>query len=163
MTRVSKEYVEQHVVVAGERVRVRPPESGSATEPAAPAAVDLPQPAGGTARECPPGASVGAYCVDRGGSASLGLWARSPRGYAWLEKFPTLEKLRERVPEARNLAVERYTYPNLLALNFLVPGLLGEGVAASTRSDPQAETLGEYVRAKVVPVPTELPEECSAT
>ena len=60
-------------------------------------------------------------------------------------EFLTLEKLRERFPEARNLAVERYTYPNLLALNFLVLG-----------------HLGEYVRAKVVRVPTELLEECSA-
>jgi hypothetical protein len=52
--------------------------------------------------------------------------------------------------------VERYTYPGLRSLNFVVVGLLGQGVAASTRRDPQAKTLGEYIRAKIVPVPAAL-------
>jgi len=34
--------------------------------------------------------------------------------------------------------------------------LLGEGVSASTRSDPQAKSLGEYLRAKIVDVPEAL-------
>ena len=38
--------------------------------------------------------------------------------------------------------------PNLLAVNFVVKGLLGDGVAASLRRDPQAKSLGEYVRAE---------------
>jgi hypothetical protein len=46
--------------------------------------------------------------------------------------------------------------PNLLALNFVITGLLGRGVAASTRTDPQAKGLGEYVRAKWVDVPSTL-------
>jgi len=37
-------------------------------------------------------------------------------------------------------------------------GLLGRGVAASTRTDPQAKGLGEYLRAKVVDLPTRLLE-----
>ena len=58
--------------------------------------------------------------------------------------------------EARELEVDRFEFPNLLALNFVVKGLLGDGVAASLRSDPQAKSLGEYVRAKVVPIPIAL-------
>jgi hypothetical protein len=46
--------------------------------------------------------------------------------------------------------------PNLRAVCFVIRGLLGDGVAASTRSDPQAKTLGEYVRARVVDVPAVL-------
>ena len=46
--------------------------------------------------------------------------------------------------------------PNLHAVNFTIRGILGDGVAASTRSDPQAKTLGEYVRARVVELPAEL-------
>ena len=57
------------------------------------------------------------------------------------------------LPEAADLEVERYELPNLLALNFVVEGLLGDGVAASLRSDPQAKSLGEYLRAKVVDLP----------
>jgi len=33
---------------------------------------------------------------------------------------------------------------------------LGDGVASSTRSDPQAKTLGEYLRAKIVGIPESL-------
>jgi hypothetical protein len=49
--------------------------------------------------------------------------------------------------------IERYEFPNLLAVNFYIRGLLGDGVAASVRLDPQAKTLGEYFRAKVVEMP----------
>ena len=45
---------------------------------------------------------------------------------------------------------------NLLAVNFVLNGLPGDGVAASTRSDPQAKSLGEYLRATVVDVPEAL-------
>jgi hypothetical protein len=38
----------------------------------------------------------------------------------------------------------------------VLKGLLGDGVAASLRSDPQAKSLGEYVRAKVVAIPEAL-------
>ena len=60
---------------------------------------------------------------------------------------------RQLLPEARSLQVERHLFPRIRALNFVVHGLLGDGVAASLRADPQAKTLGEYLRAKLVPVP----------
>jgi hypothetical protein len=37
-----------------------------------------------------------------------------------------------------------------------VHGLLEEGVAASTRFDPQAKGLGEYLRSRYVEVPESL-------
>jgi len=46
--------------------------------------------------------------------------------------------------------------PNLRALNFVIVGLLGAGVAASTRPDPQAKGLGEYLRSRFVDVPVSL-------
>ena len=71
-------------------------------------------------------------------------------------EFLTAERLRALLPEARTLGIERHELPNILALNFVIQGLLGDGVAASLRSDPQAKSLGEYVRAKVVPIPEAL-------
>ena len=56
------------------------------------------------------------------------------------------------------LEVRRYELPNIRALNFVIVGLLGEGVASSVRLDPQAKGLGEYLRAKVVDVPVSLLE-----
>jgi len=88
----------------------------------------------------------------------VGVWVRSAEAYAWLDSFLTAARLRELLVEARELEVERYALPNLLALNFVIKGLLGDGVAASLRSDPQAKSLGEYLRAKVVPVPSALLE-----
>ena len=49
--------------------------------------------------------------------------------------------------------IEKYDLPNLFAVNFYIKGVLGEGVAASFRNDPQAKTLGEYLRAKKIYVP----------
>jgi hypothetical protein len=46
--------------------------------------------------------------------------------------------------------------PNLRAVNFVVVGLLGDGVASSTRPDPQAKGLGEYLRSRHVDLPSEL-------
>lgn len=54
------------------------------------------------------------------------------------------------------LRVERFRFPQLRALNFVVHGLLQEGVAASTRQDAQAKAVGEWLRSRVVDVPTAL-------
>ncbi len=62
-------------------------------------------------------------------------------------------------PETAALPVTRVALPNLLALNFVVPGLLGEGVASSTRQDPQAKGLGEWLRSRYVDIPTALLED----
>jgi hypothetical protein len=40
----------------------------------------------------------------------------------------------------------------------VIVGLLGEGVSSSTRIDPQAKGLGEWLRARVVELPVELLE-----
>jgi hypothetical protein len=73
-----------------------------------------------------------------------------------LDRFLTADKIKELLPETAPLEVRRYELPNLLALNFVVVGLLGEGVASSTRQDAQAKSLGEWLRARVVDLPEEL-------
>jgi hypothetical protein len=77
-------------------------------------------------------------------------------GYAWLASYLTAERFRELIPEAAGLEVRRYELPNIQSLNFLVVGLLGDGVASSTRFDPQAKSLGEYLRSRVVEMPQAL-------
>nr|BFF03081.1 hypothetical protein GCM10020241_47560 [Streptoalloteichus tenebrarius] len=51
------------------------------------------------------------------------------------------------------LPVDRHDFPNLRAVNFVVHGLLGDGVASATRFDPQAKALGEWLRSRIVDVP----------
>jgi hypothetical protein len=111
---------------------------------------------GGASRCVPLGAICGARSGDKGGNANVGLWVRTPEAYRWLADFLTVDRLRALLPEAATLEVERHDLPNILALNFVLKGLLGDGVAASLRSDPQAKSLGEYVRAKVVAIPEAL-------
>jgi hypothetical protein len=70
--------------------------------------------------------------------------------------YLTTERLQELLPETAALTVVRHRLPNLLALNFVIQGLLGEGVAASTRQDSQAKSLGEWLRARIVEIPQDL-------
>jgi hypothetical protein len=84
------------------------------------------------------------------------VWVRTPEAYAWLADYLTAERLAELVPSTAGLVIERYRLPNLLALNFVVIGLLGRGVAASTRLDAQAKALGEELRAAAADIPEAL-------
>ena len=104
--------------------------------------------------DVPIGAFVGARSGDKGGDANLGLYARSDAGWAWLDNELTVDRLRELLPETADMTIDRYRYPNLRALNFVIRGLLQEGVAASTRQDAQAKAVGEWLRARVVSVPS---------
>ena len=106
----------------------------------------------------PFGTFVHARSGDKGGDANLGLWVvhdgseNYDERVTWLQKLITPRKVRELVPEAADLEVEVYVLPNLGAVNVLIRGLLGDGVAASTRFDPQAKGLGEWVRSRLVPM-----------
>ena len=98
--------------------------------------------------------SCGHPLGDKGGDANLGVWARGDGAYAWLRTYLTTDRLRELLPEAKDLTVDRHELPNLRAVNFVLHGLLGDGVAGSTRFDPQAKALGELLRARLADVPT---------
>ena len=74
----------------------------------------------------------------------------------WLRQFVTVDRVRELLPEAKDLDIEVFELPNLHGVNVLVHGLLGDGVAASTRFDPQAKGLGEWLRSRLVNIPEEL-------
>ncbi len=127
-------------------------ESDPVDEEATPAAV----PAAGPTEHLPLGTIIGARSGDKGGNANVGLWARSDAGWAWLDAFLTVDRFRSLLPEADDLVVQRFGFPKLRAINFVVVGLLGEGVASSTRPDPQAKSLGEYLRSRLVDIPVSL-------
>jgi hypothetical protein len=117
-------------------------------------------PAETVTRRLPLGSFVHARSGDKGGDANIGLWVDQSR-YAeerisWLTKFVTPERIRELVPEAEDLPVDVYPLPNLGAVNVVIRGLLGQGVAASTRFDPQAKALGEWLRSRHVSITEDL-------
>ena len=110
----------------------------------------------------PLGTFVHARSGDKGGDANIGLWVAhdgDPRREAratWLAKLMSPRRVRELIPEARDLEVDVYVLPNLGGVNVIVHGLLGRGVAASTRFDPQAKGLGEWLRSRVVHIQEDL-------
>jgi Acyclic terpene utilisation family protein AtuA len=97
----------------------------------------------------PLGAYFGARSGDKGGNANVGVWAADEGGYAWLHQHLTPAVIQRLIPEAAGLEVRRYELPNLNAVNFVIVGYLGEGVASSTAFDPQAKGLGEYLRSRI--------------
>jgi hypothetical protein len=107
----------------------------------------------GPTRRLPLGTVVGARSGDKGGNANVGLWVRDPAHYPWLARLLTPAGVRRLLPEAADLDVEVHPLPNLSAVNVVIVGLLGDGVASSTRPDPQAKGLGEFLRARMVDVP----------
>jgi hypothetical protein len=113
----------------------------------------------GPTRRLPLGTVFGARSGDKGGNANIGIWARNDAGYHWLEAHLTVGGFKELLPETAHLQIQRHCLPNIRSLNFVVIGLLGEGVASSTRIDPQAKGLGEYLRSRIVELPEALLED----
>ncbi|QNN54308.1 acyclic terpene utilization AtuA family protein [Nocardioides mesophilus] len=138
---------------------VRSPAAGPQPRPLrrAPSASQL---AAGPTRRAPLGTIVHARSGDKGGDANIGLWARDaaarPDRVAWLLDLVTPALVKRLLPEAEDLHVEVFDLPNLGGVNVLLHGLLGEGVAASSRFDPQAKALGEWIRSRHVDIPEAL-------
>jgi acyclic terpene utilization AtuA family protein len=115
--------------------------------------VEVPSAPKGDQVRLPFGRLYGTRSGDKGGNANLGVWAKTDEAYSFLYEFLTVEKLKELLPDTAPFEIDRFDMPNIKSLNFYIHGLLGEGVAASTRVDGQAKSLGEYLRAKYIEVP----------
>ncbi|MEU5261617.1 acyclic terpene utilization AtuA family protein [Amycolatopsis sp. NPDC021455] len=143
-----------HVAVLpdGMRVDIAPSLStqdlSEVDEPALPEPLDH-----GPVRRVPLGTIAGARSGDKGGNANLGVWVRSEAAWRWLVHRLTVAEFKLLLPETAGLPVTRYLLPNLWAMNFVVEGILGEGVASQARFDPQAKALGEWLRSREIDVP----------
>ena len=152
---IPSDLVWQEVVIGNERTVIESMPAQDLVGPKLVVHAPVRRELGETVR-APLGRVVGARSGDKGGNANVGVWAKTDDAYAWLADLLTVERFQELLPETASLVVDRYDLPNLRALNFVVRGILGEGVASSTRVDGQAKGFGEYLRAKVVDVPKEL-------
>jgi len=112
--------------------------------------------AAGELARVPLGVLLGARSGDKGGDANVGLWADEDDVASWLQRDLGVAQFRALLPEADGCEVRRYALPNLRAVNFVVHGYLGWGVASNLRLDTQAKGLGELVRARAIEVPASL-------
>lgn len=174
---VPSDLVPQYVTILGGDTKqitsVAPVTSGSGTNVTG---IDVTSGPDGTApagenRAVPIGTVFGTRSGDKGGNANLGIFARFPDGVAhndvaevrrseaaweWLDNELSVERFRELLPETAGMQIDRHRFPLIYSLNFVIHGLLDEGVAASTRQDAQAKALGEWLRARVVDLPISL-------
>ncbi|MGX4691442.1 acyclic terpene utilization AtuA family protein [Streptomyces sp. JNUCC 63] len=146
-----------HVAVLhdGRRIAVPPAQDTRVLEDVPEPPLPEPLPDGPT-RRVPLGLVAGARSGDKGGDANVGVWVRSEDGWRWLVHELTVDRFRQLIPESRALPVTRHVLPRLRALNFVVEQILGEGVAARHRFDPQAKALGEWLRSRHLDIPEAL-------
>ena len=153
---VSNDQIQQHVFVDGQEHVIKTIDPGELSHETQPQSKSIPAVPRGETVSRPFGELFATRSGDKGGNANLGVWAKTPAAFAYLEDFLSVDHLKTLLKDLKDFEIERYELPNLLALNFYIKGLLGDGVAASLRSDPQAKTLGEYLRARIVDVPREI-------
>ncbi|MBJ8337892.1 DUF1446 domain-containing protein [Antrihabitans sp. YC3-6] len=118
---------------------------------------ELPEPLPtGTTKNVPLGTIALARSGDKGGNANIGVWVRTDAQWRWLVHTLTTDEVQRLLPETASLRVTRHVLPNLRAVNFVVEGLLGKGVAYQARFDPQAKGLAEWLRSRNIDIPEEL-------
>ena len=158
---IPADVVPQHVVVLDGDVTVV--DSVAPDRPCAPivGATRQARVPGGPSVTVALGTIIGARSGDKGGHANLGLFARTDEAWAWLDDSLSVARLKELLPETAPLVVDRFAFPALRSLNFVIHGLLEEGVAASSRQDAQAKSLGEWARSRLVELPAALLERAS--
>jgi hypothetical protein len=99
---------------------------------------------------------IGGRSGDKGGNANIGLWADSDAVAQWLCDAFDVAQFEAALPEAAPFDVQRHVLSNLRAVNFVVRGILGWGVASNLRLDSQAKGLAELLRSRSVEVPSGL-------
>jgi hypothetical protein len=142
----------------GTRVAIPPPPKTSELIGAEEPPLPEPLPPGPT-RRLPLGTVAGARSGDKGGGANIGVWARTDEQWRWLAHTLTVETIRELLPEAAHLPITRHLLPGIRAVNIVIDGILGKGVAYQARFDPQAKGLGEWLRSRHVDIPVQILEE----
>jgi hypothetical protein len=91
---------------------------------------------------------------DKGGAANVGVVARTPAAYALLRDVLTADRVEAFFRRSGVGRVVRYELPNLLAFNFVLPRVLGEGGGSlSLRTDAQGKALGQALLEMTIEVP----------
>ncbi|GJP91900.1 DUF1446 domain-containing protein [Aspergillus niger] len=95
---------------------------------------------------------------DKGGNLNCGLFVTNPNHWLWLRSYLTRDRMRELIGGDWNdsFFIERVEFPNILAVHFVIYGILGRGVSSSSRLDGFGKGFVDYVRDKVVDVPVQI-------
>ena len=89
---------------------------------------------------------------DKGDTANVGVIALNPAWYSVLERYLTVDRVREHFLGIITGDVERYELPNLNALNFLLHGALDGGGTLSLKTDAQGKVFSTAMLRMVLDV-----------
>src|SRR3954463_4687515 len=98
---------------------------------------------------------------DKGAGANIGVIAYTPQGYEFLRRSLTADVVEKYFAAMNPGKVVRYEWPNLGALNFVLPSVLDGGGSVSLRIDAQGKALGQVMLRMMIDVPDDLLERCS--
>lgn len=91
---------------------------------------------------------------DKGDMCNIGLLARSPLVYDWIQENLTARVVKRFFKGLVLGKVTRYELDNLQGLNFLMDGALGGGGTTSLLVDPQGKTMSQALLELKVKVPS---------
>lgn len=110
----------------------------------------------GPTETVPFGQVVYARTGDKGANANLGVWARDEAAWPWLTSFLTADRLRDLLGCPADVVIERYEQPNLHGISFVLRDYFPPSGSANLALDQIGKSLGEFLRARHVDVPTTL-------
>lgn len=90
---------------------------------------------------------------DKGDAANCGVIAYKPEWYPILRDHLTAERVQEYFAGMCHGTVERFEMPNLWAVNFLLPNILGGGGTVSLKLDAQGKTVASAMLMMELEVP----------
>ena len=93
---------------------------------------------------------------DKGDGSNIGVMAKSPEIYAFLEATLTADVVKAFFSEICFGKVERFELPNLQSLNFLLDDSLGGGGTETLITDAQGKVHGPGLLHLEMDVPDEL-------
>lgn len=99
---------------------------------------------------------------DKGDMSNIGIMARSPKAFAFLDKYLTAERVKDYFQELCHGEVKRYKLENLQGFNFLLEAALGGGGTKTLRADAQGKTFAQGLLAQKAPIPEDVLAEVQA-
>ena len=101
---------------------------------------------------------------DKGANINFGIFVRKAEHYPWLQSFMTRAKLQELMGDdwRKDYFVERMEFHNLWTVHFVIYGPLGRGVSSCRLLDCLGKGFADYIRDKVVDIPTRFLDDAKA-
>ena len=93
---------------------------------------------------------------DKGDGSNIGVMAKSPALYSYLEQSLTADIVKDYFKEICFGEVTRYQLPNLLSLNFILEDSLGGGGTETLITDAQGKVHGPGLLHLELDVPEDL-------